>query len=186
MRHYISVQHHGMRHWIDQWLLQKAGWVHYQGLATYYKLHTHWNHAKHQCCVIKHVVKFVSDPEILALARVNISATSWYEALYWPMIVAVAEGWLGPLPRSNSPLQAAYTLEPCQISMLCHEKCSQIFIRSGNSRPCQSIYQCNIMVWGTVLTNNCCIKLVGSITTKVWQSFTSCISTGTMPDINDV
>ena len=45
----------------------------------------------------------MSDPEILALTRVNVSATSWYEALYSPMIVA--EGWLGPLPRSDNPLQ---------------------------------------------------------------------------------
>ena len=45
----------------------------------------------------------MSDPEILALTRVNISAPSWYEALDAPMIVA--EGQLGPLPRSDSPLQ---------------------------------------------------------------------------------
>ena len=38
----------------------------------------------------------VSDSEILALTRVNISAPSSHEALYSPMIVA--EGLLGPIP----------------------------------------------------------------------------------------
>ena len=46
---------------------------------------------------------FWSDPEILTLNQVDISAPSWYEALCSPMIVAV--GWLGPLPRSDNPSQ---------------------------------------------------------------------------------
>ena len=53
----------------------------------------------------KSSARFLSDPEILALNQVDISAPSWYEALYSPMIVAV--GWLGPLPRSGNPLQVA-------------------------------------------------------------------------------
>ena len=178
------MQHVATRHCIDQWLLQKAGWVHYQGLTTLYKLHTHWNHARHQWCVIKNRVKFLSaDPELLDLFRVNINAACCNEALYWPMIVT--EGWLGPLPRSDNPLQATYTLEPCQTSMMCHQKCSQIFVRSGTSWPVQSEYQCSMLQRGTVLTNDCYRRLVGSIT-KVWQPFTSYIHTGTMPDINDV
>ena len=48
------------------------------------------------------------ESEILALTRVNTSAASRNEALYSPMIVAV--GLLGPLPRSDNPLQATYTL----------------------------------------------------------------------------
>ena len=36
------------------------------------------------------------------------------------MIVAV--GLLGPLPRSDNPLQATYTLGTCQTSMMCHHK----------------------------------------------------------------
>jgi hypothetical protein len=45
------------------------------------------------------------------------------------MIVAV--GLLGPLPRSDHPLQAAYTPETCQTSMMCCQKSSQILIRSN-------------------------------------------------------
>ena len=69
-----------------------------------------------------------------------------------------------------------YTLGTCQTSMMCHQKCSQINVRSWNSCPHQSKYQCTIMVWGTVFTNDCCRRLVGSIT-KVWQPFTSIIYT---------
>ena len=60
------------------------------------------------------------NPEILTLNQVDISAPSWYEALYSPMIVAV--GWLGPLPKSDSPSQATYTLGTCQTSMMCGQK----------------------------------------------------------------
>ena len=59
---------------------------------------------------------FVSESEILALTRVNTSAASCNEALHSPMIVAV--GLLGPLPRSDNPLQATYTLGRCQTSMM--------------------------------------------------------------------
>ena len=55
------------------------------------------------------MARFLSDPAILTLTRLNISAPSCNEALYPPMIVAV--GLLGPLPRSDNPLQATYTLE---------------------------------------------------------------------------
>ena len=48
---------------------------------------------------------FQLSPEILALNQVDISAPSWYEALYSLMIVAV--GRLGPLPRSDKSLQVA-------------------------------------------------------------------------------
>ena len=34
----------------------------------------------------------------------------------------VAEGWLGPLPRSDNPLQASYNVGRCQTSMMCHQK----------------------------------------------------------------
>ena len=63
---------------------------------------------------------FLADPEILALTRLNISAPSCNEALYSPMIVAV--GLLGPLPRSDNPLQATYTLGTCLTSMMCCQK----------------------------------------------------------------
>ena len=56
-------------------------------------------------CVEKLEARFWSDPEILALNQVDVSAPSWYEALYSPMIVAV--GLLGPLPRSDNPSQVA-------------------------------------------------------------------------------
>ena len=39
--------------------------------------------------------KFVSDPEILALIRVNTTAPSGYEGLYSPMIVAVGYWGIG-------------------------------------------------------------------------------------------
>ena len=70
---------------------------------------------------------FVRDPEFLALTRLNISAASCNEALHSPMIVPV--GLLGPLPRSDNPLQATYTLGTCQTSMMCGQKCGQIFVR---------------------------------------------------------
>ena len=113
-----------------------------------------------------------------------LAAPWWYEALYSPMIVAV--GWLGLLPRSDNPLQVTYTLGTCQTSMMCRQKCSQIiFDTSWNSRPDQSECQCTMMVWGTVFTNDCCSRLVVSIT-KVWQPFTSDIQARNMSDINDV
>ena len=68
----------------------------------------------------------MSDPEKnLVLNQVHISEP-WYEALYSPMIVAV--GLLGPLPMSDTPLQATYTLGTCQTSMMCMVKTlGQIF-----------------------------------------------------------
>ena len=77
--------------------------------------------------MVKNVARFLSESEILALTRVNTSAASRNEVLYSPMIVAV--GLLGPLPRSDIPLQATYTLGRCQTSMMCGQKCSQIFVR---------------------------------------------------------
>ena len=66
--------------------------------------------------------RFLSNPEFrLALTRLNIGAACCNEALYSPMIVAV--GWLGPLPRSDNPLQAAYTPGRCQTSMSCCQSC---------------------------------------------------------------
>ena len=49
------------------------------------------------------------------------------------MIVAV--GLLGPLPRSDNPLQATYTLGTCQTSMMCCQRCGKIFVRSLIFRP---------------------------------------------------
>ena len=49
----------------------------------------------------KSSARFLSDPEILTLNQVDISAS---QALYSPMIVTV--GLLGPLPRSDNTLQA--------------------------------------------------------------------------------
>ena len=89
------------------------------------------------------------------------------------MIVAV--GWLGPWPGSDSPSQATYTLGWCHTSMMCGQKCSQIFGRIWNSRSHKSEYQCSILQWGTVFTNDS--RLVGSIT-KVWQPFTSSYTLG--------
>ena len=60
------------------------------------------------------------DPEIFALKQVDISAPAQYEALYSPMIATV--GLLGPLPRSDNPLQATCTLETCQTSMMSCQK----------------------------------------------------------------
>ena len=79
-------------------------------------------------CCQKCVARFLSESEILALTRVNSSAASCNEALNSQMIVAV--GLLGPLPRSDNPLplQATHTLGTCQTSMMCCQKCSQIFV----------------------------------------------------------
>ena len=103
-----------------------------------------------------------------------------------PMIVAV--GVLDPLPRSDNPLQATYTLGRCQTSMMCCQKVRPDFghqILKKFLPWTKSRCQCTIMVWGALLTNDCCSRLIGSIT-KVWQPFTSYIHTGTIPDINDV
>ena len=78
--------------------------------------------------IVKNVARFLSESEILALTRVNTSAASCNEALYSPMIVAVV--WLGPLPRLDKPSQATYTLGTCQTSMMCCQRCGQIFVRS--------------------------------------------------------
>ena len=86
----------------------------------------------------------VTDPEILALNQVAMGAPSLYEAFYPPMIVAVA--LLGPLPRSDNPLQATYTLGTCLTSMMCCQKCSQIFDTSRTSRPDKSKCQCTMMI----------------------------------------
>ena len=135
-------------------------------------------------CCGEDVARFLSDPEILTLTRLNISAPSYNEALYPPMIVVV--GLLGPLPRSDNPSQATYTLGTSQTPMMCCQRCGQIFVRSWrNSCPYKTQYQCSILQWGTVFTNDCCSRLVGSIT-KVWQPFTSNIHTRNMSDINDV
>ena len=55
-------------------------------------------------------------------ASLQTSAASCNEALYSQKIVAVS--LLGPLPRSDNPLQATYTLRRCQTSMICGQKCS--------------------------------------------------------------
>ena len=99
------------------------------------------------------------------------------------MIVAV--GLLGPLPRSDNPSQATYTLGTCQTSMMCCQRCGQIFVRSWISCPYKTQYQCSILQWGTVFTNDCCSRLVGTIT-KVRQVYSSNICTKNMSDINDV
>ena len=162
-----------MGHCIHQWLMQKACWVHCQGLTTLHKLCSYCEHVRHQWCIAKKLgqilvrswishpepspsrcqctitlwgtvftndccsrlvgsitkvwqpftswvatvnmsdindvspkslARFWSYPEILALNQVDVSAPSWYEVLYSPMIVAV--GLLGPLPRSDNPSQA--------------------------------------------------------------------------------
>ena len=130
------------------------------------------------------MARFLLYPDFLALTRLNISAASCNEALYSPMIVAV--GLLGPLPRSGNPSQATYTLGTCQTSMMCCQRCGQIFVRSWISCPYKTQYQCTTLQWGTVSTNDCCSRLVGSIT-KVWQPLTiSNIHTGNVSDINHV
>ena len=43
----------------------------------------------------------------------------------------VAAGFLGPLPRSDNPLQATYTLGRCQTSMMCGQKCSEIYLKES-------------------------------------------------------
>src|SRR5210317_1294575 len=71
---------------------------------------------------------FVEDHWFLTLTRLNISAACCNEALYSPMIVAV--GWLGPLPRSETPLQSPCTLSRCQTSMMCCQSCGLVFVKS--------------------------------------------------------
>ena len=94
------------------------------------------------CC--QKCSQILSDSENLALTRVNISAPSCNEALYSPMIVAV--GLLGPLPRSDNPLQATYTLGTCQTSMMCGAKNVARFLSdSENLCPDKSQYQCTIL-----------------------------------------
>ena len=78
-------------------------------------------------CHHKNLVRFLAESENLAYARVNISAPWCHEALYSPMVVVL--GLLGPLPRSDNPLQATYTLGTCQTSVMCLQKSSQIFGR---------------------------------------------------------
>ena len=126
---------------------------------------------------LSQILKFLPSPSGY------ISAPSWYEVLYSPMIIAV--GWLGPLPSSDIPSQATYTLGTCHTTLMCCQRCGQIFGRSWNSCPYKTQYQCTILQWGTVSTNDCCSRLVGS-NTKVWQPFTRYIHTRNMSDINDV
>ena len=111
---------------------------------------------------------FLSNPEILALNQIDIVAPWWYEWLHSPMIAAV--DLLGPLPRSDKPWQATYTLWTCQTTMMCCEKLGQFFVKSWNSCPEPNRYRCTMMVWVTAFTNDCCSRLVGSIT-KVWQPY---------------
>ena len=98
---------------------------------------------------------FVEDHWFLALTRLNISAACCNEALYSPMIVAA--GHMGPLPRSDNPSQPTPTLGRCQTSMMCGQSCSEmIFVKSWISHPYKTQYQCSMLKWGTVLTNDCC------------------------------
>ena len=53
------------------------------------------------------------------------------------------------------------------------------------SHPYKTQYQCSMLQWGTVFTNDCYNRLVGSIT-KVWQPFTTNMHTRKVSDINDV
>ena len=60
------------------------------------------------------------------------------------------------------------------------------FCQILNFSPLQdSMMVWHVLQWGTVLTNDCCSRLVGSIT-KVWQNFTINIHTWKMSDINDM
>ena len=105
-----------------------------ESLTTLYKLHTHWDHAKHQWCQ-KESGK-ISSLEILTLTRLNISAACCNEALYSPMIDA--EGWLGPLPRSDNPSQPTYTLGRCQTSMMCrHQNVGRFLSAPSKFSPLQ-------------------------------------------------
>ena len=107
----------------------------------------------------KVVARFLSNPEFLALTRLNIGAACCNEALYSPMIVTV--GLLGPLPWSDNPSQVTYTLGTCQTSMMCGQKWAWFFVRIWNSpHPDKSKYQCTILQWGTVFTNDCCSRIV--------------------------
>ena len=59
---------------------------------------------------------------------------------------------LGPLPRSDNPLQVAKPQWSCQRF---YQKWGQIFVRSWNSHPETSRYQCTSTVCGTLFTNDC-------------------------------
>ena len=68
--------------------------------------------------------------QILDFSPLQDSIYQWAwcnEALYSPMIVAV--GWLGPIPRSDNPLQVAQWLWTCQTSMMWCQKVRLDFSR---------------------------------------------------------
>ena len=93
------------------------------------------------------MARFLSDPEFLALTRLNISAAPCNEALYSPMIAVV--GLLGPLPRSDNSLQATYTPGTCQTSMRCHQKCSKNFVNFISAASCnEALYSPMIVAVG--------------------------------------
>ena len=173
-----------MRHCIHQWLLQWACWVHYQGLTTLHKLCSYCEHVRHQWCVAKKlgqifVRSWNSRPEpSRCQCTIMVRGTVFTnDCCSWPD---------KSLPRFETTLHKLCNYcEHVRHQWCVANKLGQILVRSWNSHPEPSRCQCTIIVWGTVFTNDCCSRLVVSIT-KVWQPFTSCVATVNMSDINDV
>ena len=130
------------------------------------------------------MARFLSDPGFLALTRLNTSAPCCNEALHSPMIVAV--GLLGPLPRSDSTLQATYTLGTCQTSMMCCQRCGQILsdpeiltlTRLNISAP-----SCNEALYPPMIVG---VGLLGPIPRSDNPSQDTYTLSRNMADINDV
>ena len=97
------------------------------------------------------------------------------------MIVAV--GLLGPLPRSDIPLQATHTLGRCQTSMVKNvARCLSESEILAMSRVNTSAASCNEALYSPMIV---AVGLLDPLP-RSDKPFTSYIHTGKMPDINDV
>ena len=95
---------------------------------------------------------------------------------------------MGPLPRSDTPLQPTCTLGRCQASMMCCQSYVARFLSEDHwiSHPYKTQYQCSyVAIWGTVSANDWYSRPDGTIT-KVWQAFTTNMYTREVSGINDV
>ena len=176
-----------MRHCIHQWLLQSPDWGHEQGLTTLHKQHTHWIHDRHQWCVVKKLGKI-----LVLVWRINSRPDqSKYQCtmMVWGTVFTndCCSRLVAPMTKVWQPFTSNIHThwEHARHQWCVVKKLGKILVQMINSRYDQSKYQCTMIIWGTVFTNDCCSRLVMPMT-KVWQPFTSNIHTENMPDINDV
>ena len=173
-----------MRHCTHQWLLQEAGWKHDQGRTTLYKLHTHWEHVRHQWCVVKKL------GQILVRSWNSHPDQSKYQCtmMVWGTVLTndCCSRRVGAMTKVWQPFTSCiHTGNMPDINDV-SPKVRPDFCQILKFSPWpESQFQCTIIIRGTLSTNDCCNRLVGSIT-KVWQPFTNCIHTENMPDINGV